>query len=339
MNRFSSRRAARVATGPRAIRGALFTLLLALLGLLPSLGCTTPKPPPRPPLEPDPVVVRPPWLDKDLSWETLVEIEDWLDNQSTAHNADLVREARLRLNEGRVNYSRLDLDKGPAPPKTVRDRVELARMGFQQVLDDPSAGQASKTRAKLGVQSAVALLDSPKASKLDLVIVDRSRWKAKPARTDRLTALKGSWSRITVHHSDESRSSQTGGSIEESEEVARLIQKFHMEDPEHRWGDIGYHYLIDSAGRIFEGRELRWQGAHAGGPGGVNNTQNIGICMLGDFLKRPPTPAALKSLELLIESLRGQYKIPATRVYAHKEFTTTQCPGPALSAWLKNKYD
>jgi hypothetical protein len=58
--------------------------------------------------------------------------------------------------------------------------------------------------------------------------------------------------------------------------------------------------------------------------------------MLGDFLKKSPTPAALKSLEVLLDDLRATYKIPRGRIYPHKEFTTTQCPGPAITAWLKS---
>ncbi len=304
-------------------------------------ACNPLRPPPAPlPPDPEPVYVEPEWLKMPLSWEKLVTIEDWLDNKSANHSASLRLEAQLELNEGRVTYSRKDLEKGTAPPQTIRLRVEAARDGFTEILANKDAGQASKTRGKIGLQSAAALLDSLGTARAaaGLVVVDRAQWKAKPGRTDRLTPLRGAWSRITVHHSDESRSAQTGGTLEDSEEVVRAIQKFHMEDPEHRWGDIGYHFMIDSAGRIFEGRELQWQGAHAGGANGMNNTQNIGICMLGDFLKRPPTPAALKSLELLIDSLKDQYRIPGSRVYPHKHFTTTQCPGPALTSWLKNHY-
>lgn len=313
-------------------RKLFLALLLALTGLS---ACHTPKPPPPPVPEPEVVEVEPTWLRQPLSWEKLETIESWLDTQGSRHNSALRIEAQLQLNEGRVKYSQRDLERGSAPPKTVRVRVEAAREGFKGIEADPEASTGQKTRAKIGLQSAVALLESPGASRPDVAIISRKEWKAKPGRSERLTALKGAWSRITIHHSFDTLSTQSGGTLEDSAEVVRAIQKFHMEDPDHRWGDIGYHFLIDSAGRIFEGRELEWQGAHAGG---MNNTQNLGVCMLGDFLKRAPTPAALNSLELLIRSLQDQYKIPATRIYPHKEFATTQCPGPALTRWLKEKF-
>lgn len=299
-------------------------------------ACNTPKPPAPPPPEPEIVSVRPVWLDMPLSWEKLVAIEDWLATDGLKSHQSLRIEALLQLNEGRVTYSRKDLERSSAPAQTVRVRIAAARDGFKIVLDDPNAGNASKARAKIGVQSTLALLDSPITSRSDVSIVERSEWRAKAGRAERLTPMRGAWSRITVHHSDESRSPLAGGTLEESEEVVRLIQKFHMEDPDHKWGDIGYHFMIDSAGRIFRGRELKWQGAHAGGAGGVNNLQNLGVCLLGDFSKRSPTEAAFKSLELLLSSLREEHKIPAARVFPHKEFTTTQCPGPALTNWLKD---
>ena len=146
--------------------------------------------------------------------------------------------------------------------------------------------------------------------------------------------MRGAWSRITVHHSAETSSNPEGGSLDESTETLRGIQRFHMDDPGHRYGDIGYHFLIDSSGRIFEGRNLSWQGAHAGGQNGIHNNQNIGVCLLGDFSSRPPTPAALKSMELLVGDLRRRFRIPASRVFAHSEFRDTQCPGPALEGWV-----
>jgi hypothetical protein len=211
----------------------------------------------------------------------------------------------------------------------VRVRLETTRGGFVQVLADPMAAPGPRTRAQIGLQGAQALLQAP--SKPGLSIVRRTEWRATPAVAARMTRLKGAWSRITLHHSAENRSNGRAGTLEESKEVVRGIQKFHMEDADHRWGDIGYHFLIDSAGRIFEGRELLWQGAHAGG---VNNNQNIGVCLLGDFRTGRPTDAALKSLALLLDDLMSEYRIPKSRVYPHKQFAVTECPGPVLTSWV-----
>ncbi len=314
----------------RSRRGALLARLALALALAPLCACpTVPKTPPQ-----EPVVVEEPgnpeWVREPMSWRKLELIEQWLEVDATRHSPELVIEAKLQLNEGRLLFSRRDIENGAAPKETLQVRVESARKGFEEILADPAASAGARNRAQLGLKGAAGLVQAPTGK--GLAILRRQQWNARAPRVSNLTPLKGAWSRITVHHSAESTSDPRGGSLEDSAGTVRIIQKYHMDDPEHRWGDIGYHFLIDGAGRIFEGRELDWQGAHAGGS---NNQQNIGICMLGDFEKRAPTEAALKSLQVLLDDLRGRYRIPAERVAPHNTYGTTRCPGPALTAWLK----
>ena len=313
-------------------RRTLHTLALAL-GLCWLQACPRPirhiDPPP-------PVVVEvgpPAWVSMPRSWEKLEAIEVWLDNDASRHEVALVLEGELQLNEGRLYFSQRDLERGSVPKDTLKVRVETAKAGFEHVLANSAASTGQRTRAQIGQRAAAALLSAPGTQ--DLAITTRAKWGAHAGRAGNLTPLKGTWSRITVHHSDEDSSDPKGGSFEDSAATVRAIQKFHMEDASHQWGDIGYHFLIDGGGRIFEGRELKWQGAHAGGSGGVNNVQNIGICMLGNLVKRPPTPAALKSLQLLLENLCEKYRIQKSRIYVHNELVTTVCPGAPLTAWVK----
>ena len=146
-----------------------------------------------------------------------------------------------------------------------------------------------------------------------------------------MTPASGRYWRITVHHSAESQSPVGAGSLADSSNALRLIQKYHMRDPSHRWGDIGYHFLIDGSGRVFQGRELDWQGAHAGG---AANRGNIGICLLGNFLEGRPSADAVASLELLVQELRATHGIASREVLAHNQLGGTVCPGPWLSSYL-----
>jgi hypothetical protein len=289
---------------------------------------------PPPPVEPE--LVTPAWVREPLSWEKLELIERWLETESARHQPELVAEAELQLNEGRIYFSRRDLESKSVPRDTLKVRAENAKVGFEKLLANPVASAGQRNRAQIGLRAANALLSAPGAQAF--APISRSQWGARAPRGN-MTPLKGTWSRITVHHSAEGTSDPKGGSFEDSAETLRLIQKFHMDDPGHRWGDIGYHFLVDGAGRIFEGRELRWQGAHAGGVDGANNFQNIGVCLLGDLERRPPTPAALKSLQVLLDHLRETYSVPRARVYPHSWFKDTRCPGPALTAWLKEYAD
>ncbi len=284
---------------------------------------------PLPALEPQPQPA-PEWIHQALSWDKLQAIEAWLVNAAARHDALLVIEGQLQLNEGRLFFTDRDARSARVPRETLAVRVEAAVHGFDGVLADPAASPLQLQRAADGRRRAAALLSAPYDG--GLKVIARDDWGARRANPRRMTALRGTWSRITVHHSAEASSDPNGGTLEDSKRTLRLVQKYHLEDPGHLWGDIGYHYLIDSSGRIFEGRELDWQGAHAGGS---NNQQNIGICLLGNFEQQAPRAQATKSLELLLDHLCREHDIPSARVYPHRTFGTTACPGPELTSFIR----
>jgi hypothetical protein len=169
--------------------------------------------------------------------------------------------------------------------------------------------------------------------------ISRSQWHAASMRSnwDKMTSPF----RITVHHTAEPFSSLSAAAA--GAEV-KNIQDQHMNERTPGWADIGYHFLIDPAGNIIEGRPLYAQGAHASGS---NNIGNIGICLLGNFVSQPdrgadylhaqqPSASQLSSLSQLIDNLRGHYSIERSSVFGHKELKSTACPGPTLSRWVAN---
>ena len=114
------------------------------------------------------------------------------------------------------------------------------------------------------------------------------------------------------------------------------VRKVHTKD--RGFGDIGYHFLIDYNGEIWEGRPLNLQGAHAGND--AANAGNIGICLLGDFNQQKPTAAQKAALQQITWQLMAQYGIATNRVYTHQEvkrkfgLSPTDCPGTALQAYV-----
>ena len=101
------------------------------------------------------------------------------------------------------------------------------------------------------------------------------------------------------------------------------IRKSHLRRNGGRWGDIGYHFAIDPAGRVWEGRPLHWQGAHVA----ARNEGNIGIVMLGNYERQTTTQAQLDALESTLRTLMKQYQVPRSRVRTHQEWAATACPG------------
>ncbi|MCA8975416.1 MAG: N-acetylmuramoyl-L-alanine amidase, partial [Planctomycetes bacterium] len=166
----------------------------------------------------------------------------------------------------------------------------------------------------------------PAASALSrLPIETRQRWRATAANQSNLDRMDRV-SRITIHHSAlyfrDYRPSATAVQLQR-------IQREHMRG--RGYGDIGYHFLIDPAGRIWQGRDLRWQGAHASGE---NNVRNAGICLLGNFVRgnrgHSPTAEQVDALESLVAALCSDYRIARSQIHSHSDFKATECPGPLM---------
>lgn len=153
-------------------------------------------------------------------------------------------------------------------------------------------------------------------------VISREEWGAVSPASD---YTEHSPSKITIHHTAQTLPS----SVEESYQVMRQIQEEHINSPSDPYIDIGYHYVIDPFGNVFEGRPVWAQGAHTYG----NNTNNVGISFMGYFhapYNHVPTPEALATLDTLVTALRQAYDISRSRVFGHRDFNATACPGDIL---------
>ena len=131
--------------------------------------------------------------------------------------------------------------------------------------------------------------------------------------------------RITLHHTGEHLSSSGITDVE----LIRRIERHHRVNL--GWAAIGYHYLIGRDGTIYEGRPLRWQGAHCGGDA---NRNNLGITMIGEYDHVLPPARQLAALERLLDAERARHRIPARELYGHRDWKGTICPGERLAGWL-----
>lgn len=156
---------------------------------------------------------------------------------------------------------------------------------------------------------------------LDIPLVRRAEWGAKPP-TEAYTP-QNSLYRITVHHT-EGRQTMT---MADAKKEMTFIQDYHQNT--RKWIDVGYHFLIDGLGNVYEGRPYNVYGAHVES----NNTGNVGISIMGSYQAPKDnhiTPATLASLEKLIRELMGKQAISARNLYAHREINATDCPGNNL---------
>lgn len=136
----------------------------------------------------------------------------------------------------------------------------------------------------------------------------------------RLNPMNGV-NRITVHHEG-----WTQVWFTDKATTAKRLDQIRRNHVDRGWGDIGYHYIVDRAGRVWEGRNLRYQGAHVKD----QNEHNIGILVLGNFNVQQPSEAQMKALVQTIRTLMRAYNVPASRVYTHQELNSSTCPGRNL---------
>ncbi len=137
--------------------------------------------------------------------------------------------------------------------------------------------------------------------------------------------------RVTLHHSD----GKYTRTLDESKAEARFIQDFHIHG--RGWNDIGYHFLVDSAGNILEGRPEGVLGAHTLG----NNEGNVGIVLLGNYhppKNDKPTRAQLDAVASIGRYLVARYGIDPKSLRGHRDYKGTDCPGDVAYAkldWLR----
>lgn len=132
--------------------------------------------------------------------------------------------------------------------------------------------------------------------------------------------LSNRWQQIILHHS------------------ATLSGNAAAFDNEHRKrgmnNSVGYHFVILNGSGGEDGKiEIcpRWSKQLDGGhlKGNEANKTAIGICLVGDFTRQPPTPRQIASLKALLKHLMKITLITPVHVQPHSKVPqqSTVCPG------------
>jgi flagellar hook assembly protein FlgD len=153
-----------------------------------------------------------------------------------------------------------------------------------------------------------------------------------------------------VHHTAGTNSY----SASESAAIVRGIERYHV--LANGWNDIGYNFLVDKYGQVFEGRgggiAKNVVGAHAEG----FNTGSTGVAVIGNYESQAISPAARAALVKLLAwrldvshvnplgsltwTSGGNPRYPAgtnvslRAISGHRDTGPTSCPGGSLYAKL-----
>ena len=166
------------------------------------------------------------------------------------------------------------------------------------------------------------------------VMAGCAAWSAR-APKEAITLLGSRPTMVIVHHTATPNSADLSQSHAYS--LARSIQLSHFG---RGWSDSGQQFTITRGGYILEGRhrsieavqggQQHVRGAHCEG----FNDISVGIENEGTYGTSPPPAALYSQLVRLCAYICGQYGIPSTSIYGHRDFVNTACPGDALYAQL-----
>lgn len=194
--------------------------------------------------------------------------------------------------------------------------------------------------------------------------LDRAAWGADESRrfqngVERFPPAYYPVQTLTVHHT-----ALDGGADHNVADPAALMRSLYRnmtgDDPLHTYGDFGYHFLIDEAGTVYEGRYSGDDGTAAFDAAGRLvtaahiagwNSGNLGIVVLGDFNNWSPSAATRESLTQLLASIAGPHDLDplgttnfvnpvsgGTRtvptISSHGNWVSTDCPGTNLKSQL-----
>ena len=148
---------------------------------------------------------------------------------------------------------------------------------------------------------------------------------------------------LVVHHTAQKVSGDNRSPVERM----RALYEYHANS--RGWGDIGYHYIIDELGGIYEGRS---GGKNVvGGHVYCGNVGTVGVALMGNFEEEEPTLQQIQALQWLLNHLSDTYNMNLRRtvsyhgknmkaILRHKDLISTECPGfymsPAISQVRNN---
>lgn len=282
---------------------------------------------------------------KTTEW---VDIEADIDGITESRNSDLINTNLTSEYQYRVSTN--------AGPDKIKPSIQNVKLSFI----NPKGDQSIVAR----IQSFASLAGFPDSN---LKIISRSQWGAKdeynyitknndassnedksvveeddPEIQNEIKTEKGNdlkWPlqyirdvrMIVVHHT------ASTSNLDNPKQALRNIQYYHAVS--RKWGDIGYNYIIDQEGNIYEGRKggSKVVGGHALP---VNKT-SVGISVLGNFESQKVPKAVVQAITKLSSELAELHNLDVTKnveykdkkypvLSGHRDNSPTACPGKNL---------
>jgi len=198
----------------------------------------------------------------------------------------------------------------------------------------------------LGLGFAVSASGTASAEEIQPpTIIPREVWGAREPRCEWAGQDGNRVTHVVIHHSYEPTDPP---SLESAYAAIRHIQNLHMDD--NGWCDVGYSYLVDWFGNVYEGTKGAAQrpitSAHTAGM----NYEGVGIVMIGNYMEETPSAQTVAAAGRVAGWVLGWYGFDAEQdvnlrvaggnnkwangtnitvpaITGHRDLVNTECPG------------
>jgi hypothetical protein len=267
----------------------------------------------------------------------IIPHEDWQAQPPLGYAADATRRniaanGSLIFRDFKIDVLSTAVDStGAKPSDVVRLRLSHGRSTEQQVVRE---GDAFNWR---GFHVAVVAIYGPQELGAGLVALEIATVASVPPHIANATSAGGADMRlriphrithVTLHHTGDARPLLPG-----DDPVQRLrgLQAWGARD--RNWWDVPYHFLLDLAGSIYEGRDYHYIGE-------TNTSYDPGghflISVIGNYGHQEPTQAQLDAIADLMAWALQEFDLPIERIGGHYNYAATSCPGTHLRKYLED---
>lgn len=247
----------------------------------------------------------------------------------------------------------------PASPASPHlETVERVSTGDLDLAEAAEHMDRSESSASAEVQPTApsSVTSAQAADLLKPAIVTRSQWGADEAITTDWGSPSTQLKAMYIHHTAGSNTYTRAGAYEQ----IRGIHRYHASTL--GWGDIGYQFLVDRYGVIYEGRRGAIDAPVIGAQAGGFNTDTIGVSAMGRFddssAGAQPPAVMVSAMEQVLAWQAFRYGVDPTAtvrltqsgkgtarwtsgttvtvntILGHTTTNATECPGPYLMAQL-----
>ncbi|KDN79843.1 N-acetylmuramoyl-L-alanine amidase [Streptomyces olindensis] len=234
---------------------------------------------------------------------------------------------------------------GPSDGVQVRVSGSSLPAGLRVELVDPEGGTDAVHTAVVEPDAVGPAAGAPSAERP--AVTPRSAWGADESLVKDPPTYTADTKAMFVHHT----AGTNDYTCEESASIVRGVFLYHVRS--NGWNDIGYHFLVDKCGTVFEGRaggvDKPVLGAHTYG----FNTATSSVSVLGDYTTATTNTAVRGSVAKVAAWKLGLYgldptgttvltagadngkyklgeKVTLHRISGHRDGYPTTCPGQKL---------